>query len=96
MGSLTGSVTLRWPKNTETDLAGYKVYYGVSPSVYSVVVNVNLTSTPNNPQYIVTNLSNAVTYYFAVSAYDALNNEAPLSDEVAQSINLPYFTFNMG
>lgn len=37
-GSKTGSVTLVWDDNTEKDLAGYKIYYGLTSRYDSAVV----------------------------------------------------------
>ncbi|HSA85796.1 MAG TPA: fibronectin type III domain-containing protein [Nitrospira sp.] len=77
-------VTLTWMANKESDLAGYKVYVGTSSGHYDFpgspfVINKITT-------YIVTNLQQNTTYFFAVSAYDLAGNESPLSAEVSKSI----------
>lgn len=67
-------VTLGWDSNTETDLAGYNIYYGYAPGVTKATgtkVNVPLsvlTITP--PQFTVTGLPNDKKVYFVVTAYD--------------------------
>lgn len=71
-----GSVQLRWIRNTEPDLAGYRVY--LAPAFngpYSVLGTVSTT------QYQVNGLANGTTWYFAVSAYDIAGNESDLSTE---------------
>ena len=58
-------VILQWDANTESDLAGYKVYYGTVSHNYSDSVDVgNVTS------YTIAGLVESQTYYFAVTAYD--------------------------
>jgi len=69
---------LAWNPNTESDLAGYRVYYGTASRTYGTPVNVgNVTSCP------LTGLSPGVTYYLAVTAYDTQNNESGFSNEVS-------------
>ena len=65
------SATLTWVAPTTnadgtplTDLAGYKIYYGTSSGVYSVIIDVGNITT-----YKIDNLSPG-TYYFSVTAYD--------------------------
>ena len=82
---------LVWNPNTESDLAGYRVYYGTASRTYGTPVNVgNVTSCP------LTGLSPGVTYYLAVTAYDTQNNESGFSNEVSYtppcSLHIRYFT----
>lgn len=74
------SVKVSWDANTvDSDLAGYKVYYGTTSRTYSGVVDVgNITS------YILNNLDECTTYYFAVTAYDTSGNESAYSIEVSE------------
>ncbi len=74
-------VILQWDANTETDLAGYKVYYGTVSHNYSDSVDVgNVTS------YMIAGLVEGQTYYFAVTAYDNQNNESSYSNEISYTI----------
>lgn len=68
--------TLAWDPNTESNLAGYRLYYGTSPRTYSVVVDVGNVTT-----YTVTNLTSE-TWYFALTAYNTSNRESGFSNEV--------------
>jgi hypothetical protein len=75
-------VTLAWDANGESDLAGYKVYYGTSSRNYTWFLDVgNVTSTT------VANLSDGLTYYFAATAYDTAQPplESTYSAEVSKS-----------
>jgi len=77
----SATASLTWGPNTETDLAGYKVYVGTSSRVYGSPISVgNLTS------YALANLQVGSTYYFAVTAYDSNGNESDFSNEVSKSI----------
>ncbi len=72
-------VQLAWNPNTETDLAGYRIYSGTSPGSYTrPMINVG-----NVNAYTVTNLTATTTYYFVVTAYDSAGNESLRSNEVA-------------
>lgn len=68
---------LNWRPNPENDLAGYKVYSGVSAGCYTKVVDVG-----NTTHYQIQNIESGVTYYLAVTAYDTAGNESQYSEEV--------------
>jgi hypothetical protein len=79
----TSSATLTWNANTETDLAGYKVYRGTSPGTYGAPI---ATLQGNVTNYVATGLQLGMTYYFAVTAYDTAGNESVYSNEVSKSV----------
>ena len=92
--ALAGSATVSWNANTESDLAGYKIYYGTSPRTgtdpktcglcgYSTSTNVGKVT-----NYVFSNLTNNQTYYFSVSAYDTLNNESAFSSQVSKYVSI--------
>ena len=87
------TATLSWVANTETDFAGYKIYYGTSartdncpPGGYSDKLDVGKTSTLENPSYQIKNLDTGKTYYFSVTSYDKFNNESCFSEEMSKII----------
>ena len=80
----TGTATLSWTLNSETDLAGYKIYVGTASGLYNYPGSpfaVGVTSS-----YTITGLPSGQTYYFAISAYDSSGSESGLSSEVSKSI----------
>lgn len=78
----SGSVAVSWDANPESDLSGYKIYYGKQSNDYSHEIVVgNVTS------YRVAGLESAQRYYFAVTAFDFSGNESGFSEEV--SIEIP-------
>ena len=79
------TATLAWDAVTHPNLAGYRVYYGTAPGVYlqSAGQGVNVG---NATTYTVTGLGSGTRYYFAVTAYYALNNESGFSNEVFKDI----------
>jgi hypothetical protein len=74
------TATLRWQANTETDLAGYKVYYGRSSRSYGPPVKVGKVT-----NHTLTGLS-AGTYFFSVTSFDTSGNESAFSREVTKNI----------
>lgn len=78
--AVAGEATLTWNPNTESDLAGYKVYYGTQAGTYSQVTNVGNVTT-----YVISGLTEGSTYYFAVTAYDTSGNESGSSAEVSKT-----------
>ena len=77
----TGSVTLTWNANTESDLAGYKIYSGTKSGVYGAPVSVGKVTS-----YVVSNLTKGTTYFFTITAYDNAGNESVHAPEVSKSI----------
>jgi fibronectin type 3 domain-containing protein len=76
--ALAAQVRLAWDANTESDVAGYRIYYGTSPRSYLSSVDVgNVTS------YHLTGLRGGQTYYVAVSAYNSSGSESTYSSEVS-------------
>lgn len=87
--STSGTATLGWTApttNTDgsalTDLAGYHIYYGTSPSTMTTVIDV---ANPGAVGYTISSLSSA-TWYFAVNAYTTSGLESALSTTVSKSI----------
>lgn len=83
-----GQAILSWTQNGEADLAGYKLYYGTAPGVYTFSVDVGLTATPTAPSYTMTNLARYGLIYFAVTAYDNASppNESTVSNQVSKAL----------
>jgi len=79
--AFSGSVTVSWDANTEADLEGYKVYYGLESRNYSEVLDVG-----NANSVAFSELNADRTYFFSVTAYDLTGNESPFSDEVSAAI----------
>jgi Fibronectin type III domain len=83
-----GQIHLSWELPTtkadgtpSTDIAGYKVYYGLTSRAYDFIKTVS-----NQTTYAVSGLEPGRTYYFAVTAYDASGNESDLSAEVSVTV----------
>lgn len=77
----SAQATLSWNPNSESDLAGYKIYYGNASRVYTTDIEVgNVTS------YTIYNLTEGYTYYFAATAYDFSGNESGYSNEVSYAV----------
>ena len=75
-------VNLAWDPNTEPDVAGYKVYYGLGSRNYDHVMDVgNFTSC------VVTGLEQGRTYYFAATAVNTANVESDFSNEVSAALS---------
>jgi len=79
----SSSVTLTWNSNTESDLAGYRVYRATSSGAYGAPI---ATIQGNTTSYIATGLQFGTTYYFVVTAFDIAGNESSYSNEVSKSI----------
>jgi hypothetical protein len=86
--AFSAEVTMSWdPPTTNTDgtpltdLAGYKVYFGITSQNYSHTMDVG-----NVTVYTVGNLTEGLVYYFAVTAYDTSGNESEYSNEASKTI----------
>ena len=73
--------SLTWIGNTETDLAGYKIYVGTQSGTYGAPIVLGKVTT-----YQLNNLAIGTTYFFCITAYDSAGNESLHSAEVSKSI----------
>jgi len=73
----SAQVTLAWDPNTEPDVAGYKIYYGLLSGQYSDSVDVG-----NQTSCTLSNLQDGNTYYLAATTYDIEGYESDFSNEV--------------
>jgi hypothetical protein len=77
-----GEVGLTWISNTEADLAGYKLYWGVSPDVWQQAIVL-----PGQRDSVdLTGLLRGAIYYFALTAYDTSGNESLKSNVASKSL----------
>lgn len=72
-------LTVSWDANKEADLAGYKVYWGLSSREY-----LDEKDLGNVTEISIDSLSNDFNgiWFFAVTAYDTANNESSYSKEI--------------
>jgi fibronectin type 3 domain-containing protein len=69
---------LEWGRNSETNIGGYRVYYGTNSRSYETNIDVG-----NFTEWRLAGLSNGITHYFAVTAYDTDGLESDFSNEVS-------------
>lgn len=76
-------VTLTWNANTESDLAGYKLYQGTVSGQYGPPVTLGKVTT-----YTLTlpSLDVDQSYFWALSAYDLAGNESGKSVELSKLV----------
>jgi hypothetical protein len=91
--ALAATAKLNWAANTESDLAGYKIYSGTSPRTgtkpsdpnnggYTNVVDAGKVTT-----YTINNIADTGTTYFSITAYDNASpkNESAFSLQVSKT-----------
>lgn len=72
------NVTLLWDPPNESDIAGYRLYYGTTSGNYSQSTEVGNATTTT-----VSNLTVGQTYYFAVTDFNTAGLESLPSNEVS-------------
>ena len=77
-------ITGTWDANSESDLAGYKIYYGTQTGNYTLSVDVGNATSITIPIQ-----DTNKTYFFAITAYDIAGNESGFSQEVSLFIPPP-------
>lgn len=75
------SLKISWNPNTESDLGGYRVYYGNAARDYDYALNVGSSTSVTIDGFL-----EGYTYYIAVTAYDYSGNESSFSREVSVSV----------
>ena len=73
----SAQIRLAWDANTESNLLGYKVYYGTISKSY-----INSVDIGNEISFTLTGLAQGQAYFIVVTAYDNLYYESVFSLEV--------------
>lgn len=81
--TVSPDVKVEWNPNSETDLAGYKVYHGTESGNYLDEIDVGNVTTAE-----IYSLVKGTTYFFAVTAYNTEGVESDLSEEVSLTLEL--------
>jgi hypothetical protein len=77
-------IRISWALNSEPDVNGYNLLFGTASRQYGPAVPVGLEN-----QYVLENLEEGKTYYFAATSIDTSNNESGFSKEVSLVIPAP-------
>lgn len=88
------SVVLSWDVATDdVEVEGYNIYYGTEPVTAESGEYTESIDAGDVIEYLVEDLENGETYYFAVTAYDAAGNESEnYSEEVSGEPDPTYGT----
>lgn len=83
---MAANVTFTWNPNTESDLAGYKVYWGDATRAYAAHVDVPAAAGEVKTATIDVQPEDGRTVYFAATAYDSAGNESGYSNEATWQV----------
>ena len=86
IGIFADGANFTWNCNTEPDLAGYRLYQGITSGVYTSFTPVPVNCTTGKASFSIPSL-NPGTYFWAVTAYDTSNNQSGPSNEVSKTIS---------
>ena len=80
--AFAADLLITWDQNTETDLAGYKIYERQLPSLeYGVPIFSGQPSDPFSPSHVISNVEEGFTYGYIITAFDTSGNESTPSIE---------------
>ena len=91
------SADFSWLQNSESNIVGYKIYYGTTDDgVYPNFVDIN-NNVPNPTDGrihgTVTGLTDGITHYFVCTACNDLGKESDFSDKIEHiTIAVPIIT----
>jgi len=78
--------TISWQRNTEPDIAGYRVYQSIASNNYGTGPMYLLQSTTNSVTVNLPQTRCSVRYYWTVTAFDFGGQESVKSVEVSKTI----------
>jgi hypothetical protein len=86
------TVTLAWSPSPSANVAGYKIYYGISSGNYISAVPVFGATTTN---VTIKGLISGATYYFAATSCDSSGNQGVFSPEISAVAALTEITMTL-
>jgi prepilin-type N-terminal cleavage/methylation domain-containing protein len=78
-----GCLKLNWSSNTDSDIAGYMIFYGLAPGSYVGRARVDHLAGATQTFQLPDLPSSGVPYYIALSAFDASGNQSGISAEIS-------------
>jgi hypothetical protein len=75
--AFAATITFAWDPIPDSDLAGYRLYYGYASGQYSLSVDAGTSTTA-----ALSDMDDAQIYFFAVAAYDTAGNQSAFSNEI--------------
>lgn len=90
---LFGKATLSWNAAAESDVMGYKIYYGTQKRSSDCPQGgyKNKVDVGKQTSYKLENLNDSSTYYFSVTSYNSGGKESCFSQEISKSVKLSIF-----
>ncbi len=76
-----GDITLAWDANSESNIAGYKIYWGTAEGAYPNVEDVGIVLTH-------TLTLDAGKYYITITAHDVNGNESDFSYVIITNVKI--------
>lgn len=84
-GGTANTASLAWDPVTAANVSGYRIYYGTSTGSYDQPYGRGI-NVGNTTSATISGLSSGTRYYFAVTAFDASNNESGYSNEAVKDL----------
>ncbi|OQX96621.1 hypothetical protein B6I21_00510, partial [candidate division KSB1 bacterium 4572_119] len=78
-----GGLILEWEQSGETNITGYKIYYGTEPQNYHTTLDAG-----NVTQKSIPNLIDGIEYYFALTCYNNYGQESDFSNELSATVEV--------
>ena len=75
------SIKLTWNQAGGTNVAGYKIYYGMQSLSYS-----NSVTAGNTTNITISGFCPGKTYYFSATTYDSTGNESSFASEMSYTV----------
>ena len=74
-------LSVTWDPSGDSDVAGYKIYYGTQSGTYTEVIDAG-----NSTSCTLPDLAVGTTYYIAATAYDSYGYESDYSNELDYAV----------
>ncbi len=81
------ALTLSWTANTETDLAGYRVYRSATPDGQTIKDGSHKYEIPVGTESVNIDDTPEGKFYWIATAFDLSNNESGKSNEVSWTVD---------
>ena len=85
--AIGGQVIFEWDPNSESDLAGYRMYQTTTPGQYVYGEENAIGDISAGTETFTLQIQEDGTFYWVATAYDTAGNESGPSNEVSADVN---------